>query len=91
MEFVRQIGEQSAMWEGQRPKSLDTFIAASALMQTLFNVKTTPPNTNSGIIHVDTFKDIPLAGEDLTVDRVNVISTFDIVHLIGWKYHEKQQ
>ena len=53
--YLQSIGEQSAMHEGQRRKSLDTFLAASALMQTLFNSETTPSSETT--IHIDTLKD----------------------------------
>ena len=53
--YLQSIGEQSAMYEGQRRKSLDSFVAAAALMQTLFNRETTPMDETT--IHVDTLKD----------------------------------
>lgn len=37
MDFLQTIGEQSAMFEGQRAKSKDIFLSAAAIMQTLFN------------------------------------------------------
>ena len=43
------------MMEGQRPKNKESFIAASALMQTLFNLKTLPQQATT--IHVDLLKD----------------------------------
>ena len=54
-DFIRQTGEQSSLHEGGRPKSRDLFIAAAALHQVLFNIKTSPPNLNNSI-HVDQFK-----------------------------------
>ena len=58
--------------------------------------------TNETTIHIDTLKDwfidSELADElqqklEQTGSRrpPNIVSTFDIVHLIGWKYHESQQ
>jgi hypothetical protein len=44
-------------------------------------------------IHVDHFKEWP-AHENEQSDwnsMPNIISTFDYVHLIGWKYDKKQQ
>lgn len=37
MDYLQTIGEQSAMFEGQRPKSQEIFLSAAAIMQTLFN------------------------------------------------------
>ena len=53
--YLQTVGEQSAMHDGQRRKNLDTFVAAAALMQTLFNRDTVPRNETT--IHVDSLKD----------------------------------
>ena len=83
------------MFEGLRRKSLHTFIAAAALMETLFNTKTTPPSSLSSIVHVDTLKnwqvDTPLSELPLTTSddpKPNIMVTFDVINLIGWKYSE---
>ena len=65
-------------------------------MQTLFNMQTSPPNENSNV-HVDTLKewyglDGKLEPEESEErerfkNLPNIVSTFDLVHLIGWKYH----
>lgn len=103
-EYLRAVGEQSAMYEGQRRKSAETFLATASLMQTLFNMQTSPPNDNSGI-HIDLLKDwygldnslvegcstMPLGDAEALNGQArrppNIVSTFDYVHLIGWKYH----
>lgn len=99
-DYLRMLGEQSAMHEGQRPKSPETFLAVASLMQTLFNLQTSPPNKESGV-HVDLLKDWygldnslshPLAETSEQQPRPpNIVSTFDMVHLIGWKYHPNQE
>lgn len=101
-EYLKAIGEQSAMHDGQRPKTDETFLAVSALMQTLFNMQTSPPSQDSSI-HIDSLKDwygqagdlerIMQNDEDMAPLRrpPNIVSTFELVHLIGWKYHESQQ
>ena len=78
------------MIEGGRRKSLDTFIAASSLYQTLFNMKTTPPNPHTSI-HVDQLKDwqAPELEQKPELALPNIICSFDYIFLIGWKYHEK--
>ena len=62
-------------------------------MQTLFNMKTSPPNPESQV-HIDMLKewygmDGSLKGEvDGDGQKMeNIVSTFDLIHLIGWKYH----
>jgi hypothetical protein len=81
------------MFEGQRQKSPELFIAVASLMQTLFNTETSPVNVDNTII-VDTLNDWKLSASDSAEDSVDkappIISTFDIVNLIGWRYHEKQ-
>lgn len=83
------------MHEGQRPKSPETFLAVSSLMQVLFNMQTSPPNPQSGV-HIDLLKDWhghsnELQPEESTTSALpNIVSTFDMIHLIGWKYHEAQ-
>jgi hypothetical protein len=122
---LQEIGEQGALDEA-RPglRSIDTYIAASALFETLFNKRTIGNrDENSTNILIDSFKDEYLYDlkEDLNLKHLkesnpylmnkfkdheslteaqiaqlhrrsnNIICTFDILHLIGWKYHESQQ
>ena len=89
------------MYEGQRRKSSETFLAVASLMQTLFNMQTSPPNENYNV-HIDSLKDWyglndELKPPDLSSEEnerfknlPNIVSTFDLVHLIGWKYHPDQ-
>lgn len=71
--YLSMIGEQGAMFEGQRKKSINTFIATSALMRTLFNTKTTPTTSQSSI-HNDLLKSwfvdepFPDGNPDLTIN-----------------------
>ena len=70
-------------------------------MQILFNLQTSPPNENSGV-HIDLLKNwyglqnefapTVAASEDGSQQRPtpNIVSTFDLVHMIGWKYHPEQ-
>lgn len=53
------------MYESRQTKSLELFTAVSALYQTLFNVKTSPPNL-SNAVHVDILKNWRLDGTDFT-------------------------
>ena len=80
-------GEQTCMYESRTRKSLELFTAVAALYQTLFNMKTSAPNT-ANALHVDSLKDF---GVDKDIERpANIVATFDYINLIGWKYHEKQ-
>jgi hypothetical protein len=76
--------------ERRKGKNVETFIAASALYQTLFNKKTIGyRDENSTSILVDTYKDKFIWDNDgLSHDRrSNIIASFDIIFLIGWKQH----
>ena len=73
-------------------KSLDTFIAASAIYQTLFNKKTIGAfDDNSTFILADNFVNDKFF-EDQVIDDAsrmqNIMASFDIIFLIGWKEHE---
>ena len=82
MHFLRDTGEQSCMVESRNFKSRELFTAVGAIYQTLFNMKTNPPNLANSVL-IDNFK-----GNN---SSPNIIATFDYVNFIGWKYHEKQQ
>lgn len=69
-------------------------------MQTLFNRETSPINETT--IHIDTLKDWYIDSElskqlenDLQAMNLrkpsNIVCTFDVINLIGWKFHESQQ
>lgn len=74
-------------------------MAVASLMQTLFNLQTSPPNENSSV-HIDSLKDWyglerelePEASveKEMFKSLPNIVSTFDLVHLIGWKYSPDQ-
>ena len=91
MDFLRQTGEQNALFSRRRFVSHETFIAAAAIYQTLFN-KTTigQRDETSTSVLIDTFANIPFSNDDqVKIDRSkNIIATFDSIFLIGWKYHE---
>lgn len=89
MTFLQETGEQTCMYESRNRKSKDCFIAMAALYQTLFNMKTSPPNL-SNAVHVDTLKSFSVSEEELN-KLPNIVASFDYINLIGWKYHEKQQ
>ena len=87
------------MYEGGRAKSLDTFVASAALHQVLFNQRTCPRDQTT--IHIDTLKDwhVKDVGESYEMKECenvekderkggNIICTFDIINLIGWKYSQ---
>ena len=57
-DYLKIIGEQSAMHEGQRRKSADTFLATASLMQTLFNMQTSPPKPKSNSFSIVKWNDI---------------------------------
>ena len=91
MTFLQETGEQTCMYESRNRKSKECFVAMAALYQTLFNMKTSPPNL-SNAVHVDTLKAFSINNESEDVKKVpNIVASFDYINLIGWKYHEKQQ
>jgi hypothetical protein len=70
------------MVESRNFKSRELFTAVGAIYQTLFNMKTNPPNLANSVL-IDNFKG--------SSSSPNIIATFDYINFIGWKYHEKQQ
>ena len=70
----------------------ETFIAVAALYETLFNKRTVgKKDENSTSILIDTLKDHYLHPEIKERDpNTNIISTFDLIFLIGWKYDESK-
>jgi hypothetical protein len=68
------------MYEARKNKSKELFTAVSALYQTLFNMKSSPPNL-ANAVHIDSLIE--------KSDPANIVATFDFINLIGWKYHEK--
>ena len=71
----------------------ETFIAAAALYETLFNKQIIGKrDENSTSVLIDTLKDHYLHPEIKDRDpNSSIISTFDLIFLIGWKYEESQQ
>ena len=70
----------------------ETFLAAAALYETLFNKKTIGQrDENSTSVLIDVMKDHNLH-PDITLrdPNCNIMSTFDLIFLIGWKYDESQ-
>ena len=55
MHFLRDTGEQSCMVESRNFKSRELFTAVGAIYQTLFNMKTNPPNLANSVL-IDNFK-----------------------------------
>ena len=69
----------------------DTFIAAAALYETLFNRRTIGKKDSNTVL-IDTYKDTYMDERIIRRNRYgNIVCSMDVISLIGWKYHESQQ
>ena len=87
-------------------KSPESFLAAAAIYQTLFNRMTIPINDDTMLFDEFT-NDLDFLKSDAEdyermpyenlrkkygfKEKYNIIATFEIIFMIGWKYHESQQ
>ena len=91
-EFLRQTGEQNCLFAKRKRIPEQTFIAAAALYETLFNKKTIGMrDENTMSVLIDTFKSIYLHPDITHKDPLsNIIATLDLIFLIGWRYDSSQ-
>ena len=85
-ELLEKIGESNFLKNKRAFKRKDTFIAAMALYQSLYN--------NKYLSSDQMFEDIRSINVDLREDKKSdsfVYSTFEVGSMICWKYHASQQ
>ncbi|CDW79540.1 UNKNOWN [Stylonychia lemnae] len=103
-DYLKKTGEQNALLSKRNFISEETFIAAAAIYETLFNKRTIGRrDENSTSILVDTLQNDLLderigkpivdgSGKVSKNDKMrNIMTTLDVIYLIGWKQHESQQ
>ena len=106
MDFLKANGDQNAAIVKRSSKNPESFIAAAAIYQTLFNKLTIPLNEDS-MLFDECVNDLDFLKHDEEdyfkkpydvirkkynfLEKHNVLSTFEYIFLVGWKYHEDQQ
>lgn len=106
LEYLKVNGDQNAVLEKRDAKSPETFLAAASIYQTLFNRMTIPTDENTMLFDefkndLEYLKEDPedfgkvqydvLRKKYKTPDQYNILATFEIIFMVGWKYHESQQ
>lgn len=106
MDYLRANGDQNWDVVRRPAKSPESFLAAASIYQTLFNKLTIPTNQDTMLFDEcvndldflrhdgDDFGKIPFSRirEKYNFpENLNILSTFEIIYLVGWKYHESQQ
>ena len=84
MQFLQLVGETNILHEKRQYKSKDTFIAAAAIYQSLFNkqIHDMKNEISEKLIEVDVF-----AEEKGKV--TNIVASFEVMYGIGWKEPRK--
>eukprot|EP00347_Sterkiella_histriomuscorum_P009114 403342468 len=103
-DFLKQTGEQNALYSRRKHVSEETFIAAVALYETLFNKRTIGfRDENTSSVLIDTFANrymderIDNKINEMSIEQQqaikmrNIIATLDIIFLIGWRESNQQQ
>jgi NADH dehydrogenase [ubiquinone] 1 alpha subcomplex assembly factor 5 len=84
MQFLQLAGESNVLHEKRQYKSKDTFIAAAAVYQSLFNKKIHDMTNeiSEKVIEVDVFA-------EEKGKATNVVANFEVMYGIGWKEPRK--
>ncbi|CAI2369883.1 unnamed protein product [Moneuplotes crassus] len=106
IDYLRSNGDQNCDMVRRQAKSPESFLAAASIYQTLFN-KLTIPTDQETMMFDECLNDLDFLrqdGDDFGripynkirekynfPENLNILSTFEIIYLVGWKYHKDQQ